>query len=176
MYIIGLCQATNYSDSLLNRNRTMEYRYADIEDKWQKKWIEDGVFETKDDDTKDKFYCLEMFPYPSGKLHMGHVRNYSIGDVLARLKRRQGYSVLYPMGYDSFGLPAENAAIKRRSHPKEWTYTCIDMMKEQQDRMGFSYDWNRKVVTCSPDYFRWNQWIFLQFLKHGLAYRKKSAH
>ena len=120
-----------------------------IEDKWQKIWAEKKVFKAQMDKSKKKYYCLEMFPYPSGKIHMGHVRNYTIGDVLARFRMMQGYSVLHPMGYDAFGLPAENAAIKRQIHPGDWTYQCMDEMKVGLKRMGFSYDWDRELATCS---------------------------
>lgn len=142
--------------------------------KWQKSWKKDNIFLTKKDISKRKFYCLEMFPYPSGKLHMGHVRNYAIGDVIARFKRMQGYNVLYPMGYDSLGLPAENAAIKNKIHPKKWTENCINMMKEQQELLGLSYDWSREVITYKDEYIKWNQYIFLKFFEKGLAYRKKA--
>jgi len=152
----------------------MEYKFSEIERKWQDKWQEADLFATKISDADKKFYCLEMFPYPSGKLHMGHVRNYSIADVLARFKRRCGYNVLYPTGYDAMGMPAENAAIKNQISPRVWTLNCIEMMKVQQKQLGFSYDWNRMTATCLPDYYRWNQWIFLQFFKNGLAYKKKA--
>jgi len=145
-----------------------------IAEKWQAKWKEAGIFKTKFSKNKPKFYCLEMFPYPSGKLHMGHVRNYSLGDIFARYKRMNGYNVLYPMGYDALGLPAENAAIKNSTHPKDWTYKCIGMMKEQQEQMGNSYDWSRQIETCNPQYYRWNQWIFLKMLEKGIAYKKKA--
>ncbi|MFC1554981.1 leucine--tRNA ligase [candidate division KSB1 bacterium] len=153
----------------------MDYNFKDIEKRWQEKWEASGCYKTSDSSKLPKFYCLEMYPYPSGKLHMGHVRNYSIGDVVARFQRRNGYNVLYPMGYDAMGLPAENAAIKNQINPSEWTLKCIDMMKEQQLRMGFSYDWNHSVTTCLPEYYKWNQWIFIQFFKNGLAYKKKAA-
>jgi len=153
----------------------MDYNHTDIELKWQKIWQDKKAYKTSENSEKEKFYILEMFPYPSGKLHMGHVRNYSIGDVLARLKRRQGFNVLYPMGYDAMGMPAENAAIESQTNPKEWTYKCIDMMKEQQLQMGFSYDWSHTLATCNPDYYRWNQWIFIQLFKKGLAYKKKAS-
>ncbi len=153
----------------------MKYNFTEIEAKWQKKWAESGAYKLNNNRSAKKFYCLEMFPYPSGKLHMGHVRNYSIGDVYARFMRRQGYDVLYPMGYDAMGMPAENAAIKHQIHPKEWTQKCINMMKEQQLQMGFSYDWDHTVSTFKPDYYKWNQWIFIRFFKKGLAYKKKSA-
>ncbi|MDO8634267.1 MAG: leucine--tRNA ligase [archaeon] len=140
---------------------------------WQSAWEKKRAFKMKK--TGKKFYCLEMFPYPSGKLHMGHVRNYSIGDALARFKRMNGYSVLYPMGFDSFGLPAENAAIKAKIDPREWTEKNIQSMASQQKRLGFSYDWERKIATHEPEYYKWNQWFFLQFLKKGLAYKKKAS-
>lgn len=146
-----------------------------IAKKWQNVWKETHAFKVSEDPSKKKFYCLEMFPYPSGKLHMGHVRNYSLGDSYARFKRMQGYNVLYPMGYDSFGLPAENAAIKHKEDPEEWTASCISMMREQQEQLGFSYDWDRIVETYKPEYYKWNQWIFLKFYEKGLVYRKKSA-
>jgi len=145
-----------------------------IAEKWQKLWKEKRIFKVEEDPTKKKFYCLEMYPYPSGKLHMGHVRNYSIGDAYARFKRMQGFNVLYPMGYDAFGLPAENAAIKHKTNPEEWTKNCIALMREQQEQLGFSYDWDRIVETYKPEYYKWNQWIFLKFYEKGLVYRKKG--
>ncbi|GAB4408245.1 MAG: leucine--tRNA ligase [Thermodesulfovibrionales bacterium] len=154
----------------------MEERYdpQKVELKWQQYWSERGLYKTGIEPLKKKFYCLEMFPYPSGKIHMGHVRNYAIGDVIARYKRMCGYNVLHPMGWDAFGLPAENAAIKEGVHPAKWTYENIDYMKEQLNRMGLSYDWDREVTTCSPEYYRWNQWFFLKMLEMGLAYKKSS--
>jgi leucyl-tRNA synthetase len=149
--------------------------FQKIERKWQKKWEKEGIFHVTEDPKKKKFYCLEMLPYPSGYLHMGHVRNYSIGDAYARYKRMQGFNVLYPTGYDALGLPAENAAIKKGANPKAWTYKNIEGIRSQQKLMGWSYDWNRELATSDPEYYHWNQWIFLQFLKHGLAYRKESA-
>jgi len=154
-----------------------EYEHGLIEKKWQSIWEERGTFRTSTEieDTDKKFYLLEMFPYPSGKLHMGHVRNYAIGDTVARYLRRNGYKLLYPMGYDAMGLPAENAAIKGNTTPKEWIAKCIEEMKEQQQRLGLSYDWDRLVNTSSEQYYRWNQWIFLKLYEKGLAYRKKAA-
>jgi leucyl-tRNA synthetase len=154
----------------------LEERYdpKKVEPKWQKYWTERNLFRTRTDASLKKFYCLEMFPYPSGKIHMGHVRNYAIGDVIARYKRMRGFSVLHPMGWDAFGLPAENAAIKHGVHPSKWTYENISYMKAQLNKLGLSYDWDREVTTCSPDYYRWNQWFFIKMLEKGLAYRKSS--
>lgn len=154
----------------------MEERYnpKKVEEKWQRYWSERDLFKTELDPERKKFYCLEMFPYPSGKIHMGHVRNYAIGDVIARYKRMRGYNVLHPMGWDAFGLPAENAAIKEGIHPAKWTYENIDYMKSQLKKMGLSYDWNREVTTCDPQYYKWNQWFFLKMYEKGLAYRKTA--
>lgn len=151
-----------------------KYNFSEIEKKWQKKWEEENAFKVTEDENKEKYYVLEMFPYPSGKLHMGHVRNYSIGDVLARFKKMKGFNVLHPMGWDSFGLPAENAAIKNNVEPSVWTWDNIDEMRRQLKELGLSYDWDREVATCHPDYYKWMQWIFIQFYKKGLAYKKEN--
>ncbi len=155
----------------------MEERYSplDIETKWQEKWLADNAFKTEMDKDRPEYYVLEMFPYPSGNLHMGHVRNYSIGDVIARYKTMQGFNVLHPMGWDAFGMPAENAAIKHKLQPADWTWSNIDNMRKQQRALGLSYDWDREVATCHPEYYRWTQWLFLQFHKMGLAYKKKAS-
>ncbi|NLX69490.1 MAG: leucine--tRNA ligase [Clostridiales bacterium] len=152
----------------------MEYNFHEIESKWQQKWENDNAFRRVEDPNKEKYYMLEMFPYPSGKLHMGHVRNYSIGDVITRYKTMRGYNVLHPMGWDAFGLPAENAAIAHGIHPSTWTWDNIDNMRQQLKGLGFSYDWEREVATCHPSYYKWTQWMFLQLYKNGLAYKKKS--
>jgi len=147
-----------------------------IEQKWQERWARSSDLYRAEPSTtsRKKYYVLEMLPYPSGALHMGHVRNYAIGDALARYMWMQGYNVLHPMGWDSFGLPAENAAIQNQTPPREWTLRNIAAMKRQMNRMGFSYDWSKEVTTCLPEYYRWNQWFFLKFLERGLAYRKNS--
>ena len=152
------------------------YHFKEIEERWQARWAEDGIYAIPDFSGRPKYYCLEMFPYPSGKLHMGHVRNYSIGDVVARFKTMNGFHVLHPMGWDAFGLPAENAAIKHGGiHPADWTLDNIDNMRAQLKQLGISYDWSREIATCHPGYYRWTQWLFLQLYKNGLAYKKHSA-
>ncbi|MDP3285494.1 MAG: leucine--tRNA ligase, partial [Desulfobacterales bacterium] len=154
----------------------MEEKYDPgvIEAKWQSRWDESGLFKVSEDLEKKKYYLLEMFPYPSGKIHMGHVRNYTIGDVVARYKRMRGFNVLHPMGWDAFGMPAENAAIANKTHPATWTYQNIDYMRMQLKRMGFSYDWEREIATCRPEYYRWEQWLFLKMYEKGNVYRKES--
>jgi len=152
----------------------MNYNFDAIEKKWQKIWEEKQTFKAVAGKEKDKFYCLEMFPYPSGKIHMGHVRNYSIGDVITRFKKMKGLNVLHPMGWDALGLPAENAAIKNKTHPEEWTTSNIAHMKEQLKRMGFGYDWERELATCQPGYYKWNQYIFIKMFEKGLVYKKRS--
>ncbi len=149
------------------------YNIRETEEKWRKYWDEKGAFEVKEDPSKKKYYVLEMFPYPSGRIHMGHVRNYSLGDVIARYRTAQGFNVLHPMGWDAFGLPAENAAIERGAHPKDWTYENIAAMKVQLKQMGLSLDWNREVATCAPGYYKHEQKMFLDFYKKGLAYRRE---
>ncbi|MBU0700814.1 leucine--tRNA ligase [bacterium] len=156
------------------RKKVDKYNFSEIENKWQTRWDRDKRFETTTSTDKPKYYCLEMFPYPSGRIHMGHVRNYTIGDVIARYKMMHGVSVLHPMGWDAFGLPAENAAISKNVHPDEWTKSNIIYMKSQLKRMGFSYDWDRELATCNEDYYKWNQWLFLKFYEKGLAYKQEA--
>ena len=153
----------------------MAYDFEKVENKWKEKWEKENPYKVEVDDNKKKFYCLEMLPYPSGRIHMGHVRNYSIGDVVARYLSMKGYNVLHPMGWDSFGLPAENAAIKRGDHPRVHTVNHIEMMRKQLKNLGFSYDWDREIATCFPEYYKWNQWFFLKMYEKGLAYRSKRS-
>ena len=152
----------------------MKYNPQKLEAKWQKSWEKDNLFKVFEDLSKEKYYLMEMFPYPSGKIHMGHVRNYTIGDVVARYKRMCGKNVLHPMGWDAFGMPAENAAIENNTHPAQWTKANIEAMKSQLKRMGFSYDWDRELATCDPDYYRWEQLVFLKMYEKGLAYKKRT--
>jgi leucyl-tRNA synthetase len=153
---------------------TERYNAKEVEAKWQAAWSQRGSFRTGVEEARAKYYVLEMFPYPSGRIHMGHVRNYTLGDVVARYKSARGFNVLHPMGWDAFGMPAENAAMEHKVHPAEWTYRNIETMRGQLAAMGLSYDWNREFATCSPDYYRHEQKIFLDVHKAGLAYRKES--
>jgi len=155
--------------------KPLVYDFDAVERTWQRRWEEQDLYRVDEDPARPKYYCLEMFPYPSGRLHMGHVRNYSIGDVVARFKRMRGYNVLHPMGWDAFGLPAENAAIQHNIHPSKWTWENIDFMRHQLRRLGISYDWRREIASCHPDYYKWTQWLFLRFFERGLAYRKRAA-
>ncbi len=150
------------------------YPFQEIERRYQQRWEEEGAFRTPEGGDNPRYYVLEMFPYPSGRIHMGHVRNYTIGDVIARYKRMNGFSVLHPMGWDAFGMPAENAAIKHKTHPAKWTYENIDYMRGQLKQLGLSYDWSREIATCRPEYYRWEQLFFLEMLERGLVYRKKA--
>ena len=152
-----------------------DYKPQTIEKKWQDRWRDTRAFEVTEDPARPKYYCLEMFAYPSGHAHVGHLRNYMIGDVVARMKRMRGFNVLHPFGWDAFGLPAENAAIKNGTHPETWTLENIAHMKGQLQRIGISYAWEREIATCLPEYYRWNQWIFLKMLERDLAYRKRSS-
>ena len=150
------------------------YDHNQIELKWLERWQDADFFKAEDLSSRPKYYLLEMLPYPSGTLHVGHIRNYTIGDALARYKWMRGFNVLHPMGWDAFGLPAENAAIANQRHPREWTLSNIAYMKKQHRRYGFSYDWGREISTCEPEYYRWNQWFFLKMLERGLAYRSQA--
>ena len=150
------------------------YNIKDVEKKWQDIWSQKKTNAAVLDKNKKKFYCLEMFPYPSGKIHMGHVRNYTIGDVISRYQRMLGKNVLQPMGWDAFGLPAEGAAIKNAMAPAQWTRDNIEYMKQQFHTLGFGYDWNRELATCDPSYYRWEQWMFARLYAKGLAYRDKA--
>ncbi|NPV90208.1 MAG: leucine--tRNA ligase [Firmicutes bacterium] len=151
------------------------YVFTEVEPKWQEYWEKGGFYQVWEDPARPKYYCLEMFPYPSGNLHMGHVRNYAIGDVVARFKTMQGFNVLHPMGWDAFGLPAENAAIKNRIHPAQWTLSNIENMRRQLKQLGISYDWRRELASCKPDYYKWTEWLFLKLYENGLAYKKAAA-
>ena len=150
------------------------YNHKVVEKKWQDIWSRNKIFQTSKDENKEKFYVLEMFPYPSGKIHMGHVRNYTLGDVVARYKKMKGYNVLHPMGWDAFGLPAENAALTEKKHPESWTYQNIKTMKNQFLKMGLSLDWEREIATCHPEYYKHEQKFFIDMFKAGLAYKKEA--
>ena len=158
----------------MKNNMQERYEPRGIERESQSFWESQGSFRVTEDPARPKFYCLSMFPYPSGKLHMGHVRNYTIGDVLTRFHRMRGYNVLQPMGWDAFGLPAENAAMANSVPPAKWTYDNIAYMKKQLRSLGFALDWSRELTTCKPEYYKWNQWLFLKLYEKGLAYRKES--
>ena len=151
------------------------YRPDLIEPTVQQYWAENKVFKAIKDTSKEKYYCLSMFPYPSGRLHMGHVRNYTIGDVVSRYQRMNGKNVLQPIGWDAFGLPAEGAAIKNKTAPAKWTYENIEYMKNQLKMLGFGYDWDREIATCRPEYYKWEQWFFTELYKKGLVYKKTST-
>ena len=151
-----------------------EYNPKEIENKWQSKWNKDNIFKSENVSDKENYYILEMFAYPSGNLHVGHLRNYTIGDAIARYKKMKGFNVLHPFGWDSFGLPAENAAIENKAHPGEWTRKNIDNMKRQLKLMGISHDWSRELATYQENYYKWNQWMFIKMYEKGLVYKKKS--
>ena len=151
-----------------------KYNFKTLEKELQNTWEVNKSFEAKEDPSKKKYYCLSMFPYPSGKLHMGHVRNYTIGDVLSRYKTMNGYNVLQPMGWDAFGLPAENAAIEKKIAPSKWTKNNIDYMRTQLKSLGLWIDWNREISTCDQTYYKWNQWLFIEMYKKGLIYKKRA--
>jgi leucyl-tRNA synthetase len=169
--VIGTKDTFAMSDK---HERYEEYDFQAVEAKWQKVWEDSRAFEVREESGKPKFYTLEMYPYPSGRIHMGHVRNYSIGDVIARFKMMRGFNVLHPIGWDALGMPAENAAIKYGTHPQKWTLDNVAHMKSQLKRMGFAYDWSREVNSCLPEYYKWNQWMFLKMFERGLAYRRES--
>ena len=157
-----------------NQRIVADYKPQTIEKKWQERWADARAFEVSEDSSRPKYYCLEMFAYPSGHAHVGHVRNYMIGDVVARMKRMLGFNVLHPFGWDAFGLPAENAAIKNGTHPEKWTLENIAHMKGQLQRIGISYAWEREIATCLPSYYHWNQWLFLKMLERDIAYKRRS--
>ena len=157
---------------IMKKQIVKEYNFNFLEKEIQENWDRTSKFSVTENSSKKKFYCLSMFPYPSGKLHMGHVRNYTIGDVISRFKRMQGFNVLQPMGWDSFGLPAENAAIQNNTQPSKWTNENITDMRNQLCRLGFAYDWNRELSTCDPSYFRWEQWFFCKLYEKGLVEKK----
>ncbi|MEO1574422.1 MAG: class I tRNA ligase family protein, partial [Pseudomonadota bacterium] len=164
---------TNANPSVPDTDATFDP--GQIEARTQALWEEHNSFSVTEDPSREKFYCLCMFPYPSGKMHMGHARNYTLGDVVSRFKRMRGFNVLQPMGWDAFGMPAENAAIKNNIPPAKWTYANIDHMREQLQRFGFAYDWSREVTTCRPEYYRWEQWLFTRLYEKGIAYQKVAA-
>ena len=171
-----LCRPRISANEAIDENRMDSERYnaREVEPKWQRIWEDRQIFRTGNDESRPKYYVLEMFPYPSGRIHMGHVRNYTMGDVIARYKRARGFDVLHPMGWDAFGMPAENAAWHNKSHPADWTYANIASMRTQLKAMGLSLDWSREIATCDPGYYKHQQRLFLDFLKAGLVVRKKS--
>ncbi|MCL5668850.1 MAG: class I tRNA ligase family protein, partial [Gammaproteobacteria bacterium] len=152
-----------------------QYHPNKIEQEAQRYWEQHQIFKAQEDSTREKYYCLSMFPYPSGRLHMGHVRNYTIGDVIARYQRMRGKNVLQPIGWDAFGLPAENAAMQNKASPAKWTYDNIAYMRAQLKSLGFAYDWERELATCDPGYYRWEQWLFTRLFKKGVIYKKSGV-
>ena len=178
-FMLSLVSWLRYSSAFnfMFHDGPMEENYTagDIEARAQQYWDEQQTFRVSEDPAREKYYCLSMFPYPSGRLHMGHVRNYSIGDVITRYQRMQGRNVLQPMGWDAFGLPAENAAIQNQVPPAEWTRENIDYMRKQLKQLGFGYDWERELATCEPDYYRWEQWFFTRLFEKGVVYKKTAV-